>query len=183
MSREKYNFFEKNYYHDHGIHVDFVGNPLLDQVHTDITPDVFRTRNNISGDAKVIGIMPGSRKQEILMLLPVYLQTARMLNDAIQNCVFLLPLASTLTEAYLHEHGAMASGLDVRIIKDKRYEAMASCDAAMAASGTLTFLIACFMILMSSSLKHLSSNENREKRRNDKDANAVRYASDDIFEA
>jgi lipid-A-disaccharide synthase len=140
--------FEKQYYNDRGIYVDFVGNPLLDQVHTDITPSVFRARNNISVDAKVIGIMPGSRKQEILRLLPTYLQAARMLNDAIKNCVFLLPLASTLTEAYLQELGVTASGLDVRIIKDKRYEAMASCDAAMAASGTLTLELAILNVPM-----------------------------------
>ena len=140
--------FEKSFYDDRGIDVDFVGNPLLDEVLTDLPPSVFRARNNISADAKVIGIMPGSRKQEIVKLLPIFLQTARMLNDTIRNCVFLLPLATTITEAYLEEHIGKASGLDVRIIKDKRYEAMASCDAAIAASGTLTLELAILKVPM-----------------------------------
>jgi lipid-A-disaccharide synthase len=140
--------FEKSFYGDRGIDVDFVGNPLLDQVHTSLTPDVFRARNNIPADAKVIGIMPGSRQQEIVILLPIFLQVARMLNETIRNCVFLLPLASTITEAYLEEHIGKAAGLDVRIIKDKRYEAMASCDAALAASGTLTMELAILKVPM-----------------------------------
>ena len=140
--------FEKSFYDDRGFDVDFVGNPLLDEVLTDLPPSVFRARNNISADAKVIGIMPGSRKQEIAKLLPIFLQTARMLNDTIRNCVFLLPLATTITEAYLEEHIDKASELDVRIIKDKRYEAMASCDAAIAASGTLTLELAILKVPM-----------------------------------
>jgi lipid-A-disaccharide synthase len=140
--------FEKSFYGDRGIDVDFVGNPLLDQVHTNLPPGVFRARNNIPADAKVIGIMPGSRKQEIVRLLPIFLQVARMLNEKISKCVFLLPLATTITEAYLEEHIGKGAGLDVRIIKDKRYEAMASCDAAMAASGTLTMELAILKVPM-----------------------------------
>jgi len=140
--------FENKFYGDRGVDVDFVGNPLLDQVHTTLAPSAFRARNNIRPEAKVIGIMPGSRKQEIVRLLPLFMQTARMLNGAVKNCVFLLPLASTLTETDLEEHGIRAEGLDVRIIKDKRYEAMASCDAAMAASGTLTMELAILKVPM-----------------------------------
>jgi len=61
--------FEKEYYKGHGIEVDFVGNPLLDKVHTEITTDEFRRTNNIDRDATVIGIMPGSRRQEVSRLL------------------------------------------------------------------------------------------------------------------
>ena len=134
--------FEKEFYAKHGMAVDFVGNPLLDQVHAPMTPGDYRKQHNIHPGARVIGIMPGSRKQEIARLLPVFLQTARMLHDTIDNCVFLLPLASTLAETDLKERGISHHGLDVRIIKENRYDAMACCDAAMAASGTLTMELA-----------------------------------------
>lgn len=140
--------FEKEFYGDHGVEVDFVGNPLLDQVHTKLSPGSFKAQIGIEPDATVIGIMPGSRKQEISKLLPIFMQTALKLNSEIKKCVFLLPLASTLTEDDLQKHGAMTEGLDVRIIKDKRYEAMASCDAAMAASGTLTMELAILKVPM-----------------------------------
>ncbi|MFC1826844.1 lipid-A-disaccharide synthase [Thermodesulfobacteriota bacterium] len=140
--------FEKKFYKGHGFDVDFVGNPLLDQVHTTLTADEFKIQNNIAQDATVIGIMPGSRKHEIAKLLPVFMQTALLLNKEIEKSVFLLPLASTLTEDDLHEYGVMDERLDIRIIKDNRYETMAVCDAAMAASGTLTMELAILQVPM-----------------------------------
>ncbi len=39
--------FEKKFYQGHDVDVDFVGNPLLDQVHATLTPAEFKTRYNI----------------------------------------------------------------------------------------------------------------------------------------
>jgi lipid-A-disaccharide synthase len=140
--------FEKSFYRGHGVEVDFVGNPLLDHVHTVLTSDEFKTQYEIDLDATVIGIMPGSRKQEIAKLLPVFMKAALLLNREVKKCVFLLPLASTLTEEDLKEHGYKDTELDIRIVKDKRYETMAACDAAMAASGTLTMELAILQVPM-----------------------------------
>ena len=140
--------FEKKFYKKHGFEVDFVGNPLLDQVHTAITSNEFKTQYGIEPDATVIGIMPGSRKQEIAKLLPLFMESALMLNEKIKKCVFLLPLASTLTEDDLNQHGVKDGRLDIRIIKENRYETMAACDAAMAASGTLTMELAILQVPM-----------------------------------
>ena len=140
--------FEKSFYRGHGVEVDFVGNPLLDHVHTVLTSDEFKTQYEIDHDATVIGIMPGSRKQEIAKLLPVFMKAALLLNREVEKCVFLLPLASTLTEEDLKEHGYKDTELDIRIVKDTRYETMAACDAAMAASGTLTMELAILQVPM-----------------------------------
>jgi lipid-A-disaccharide synthase len=140
--------FEKNFYQGHGVEVDFVGNPLLDQVYPTLESNEFKSRYKIERDATVIGIMPGSRKQEIAKLLPVFIQTALLLNKKIKKCTFLLPMASTLTEDDLKEHGAKDDRLDIRIIKENRYETMAACDAAMAASGTLTMELAILQVPM-----------------------------------
>jgi lipid-A-disaccharide synthase len=135
--------FEKEYYQKHGISVDFVGNPLLGQVRAELTPAEFRLQNNIRPDVPLIGIMPGSRRQEIARLLPLFLETAAMLHREIEKGVFLLPLASTLSEDDVALHGGKyARQLDIRVIKKDRYTAMAACDAAMAASGTLTMELA-----------------------------------------
>ena len=140
--------FEKKYYKGHGFEVDFVGNPLLDQVQPTLTSNEFKIQYGIDHDATIIGIMPGSRKQEIAKILPVFLETALLLNEKIKKCVFLLPLASTLTEDDLNEHGVMDDRLDIRIIKENRYETMAVCDAAMAASGTLTMELGILQVPM-----------------------------------
>ncbi|NOQ65594.1 MAG: lipid-A-disaccharide synthase [Desulfobacterales bacterium] len=140
--------FEKKYYKGHGFEVDFVGNPLLDQVQPTLTSNEFKIQYGIDHDATIIGIMPGSRKQEIAKILPVFMETALLLNEKIKKCVYLLPLASTLTENDLNEHGVMDDRLDIRIIKENRYETMAACDAAMAASGTLTMELGILQVPM-----------------------------------
>jgi lipid-A-disaccharide synthase len=140
--------FEKDFYRAHGLEVDFVGNPLLDQIQTNMSPDEFRTMHKMDPEAAVIGIMPGSRKQEVARMLPVFLQTAELLQEKIGKCVFLLPLAATLSQDDLKAYGIESSGLDIRIIKEKHYEAMAVCDAAMAASGTLTLELAILQVPM-----------------------------------
>ncbi len=43
-------------------------------------------------------------RQEIAKLLPLFMQAAVKLNSEIKKCVFLLPLASTLTEDEIKEH-------------------------------------------------------------------------------
>ena len=65
--------FEEKYYKGHGLEVDFVGNPLLDKVKTSLLPEKFKSLYDIDHDASVIGIMPGSRKQEIAKLLPLFI--------------------------------------------------------------------------------------------------------------
>jgi lipid-A-disaccharide synthase len=140
--------FEKKFYQKYGVEVDFVGNPLLDKVHTTMTVEEFKSVNDIEHDATVVGLMPGSRKQEIVKLLPRFLQAASLLSAKNKKLVFLLPLAETLTEDDLKEHGLFEHSLDVRVFKENRYETMAACDVAIAASGTLTMELAILQVPM-----------------------------------
>ena len=57
--------FEKAFYARHGIEVDFIGHPLLDALGSNDTPH---------GSENIIALLPGSRRQEIKSLLPLYLR-------------------------------------------------------------------------------------------------------------
>jgi lipid-A-disaccharide synthase len=64
--------FEKGFYAKHGVDVDFVGHPLLDELagrEGRGTGDEGR-----NAEQKIIALLPGSRKQEIGYLLPEYLK-------------------------------------------------------------------------------------------------------------
>jgi len=58
--------------------------------------------------------------------------------------IFLVPLASTVSETEIRENGLdeYGSDLDVRLIKEDRYDMMAACDAAVVVSGTVTLELA-----------------------------------------
>ena len=134
--------FEKEYFRQHGISVDYVGNPLLDSVQTKYSKKDFLKQHDIDPSSTIVGLMPGSRKTEISRLLPLFLQVAAKLSSAIKNTVFLLPLAPTLTIKDLEKSGLQESNVDLRIISENHYDMMAACNAAMAASGTLTLELA-----------------------------------------
>ena len=71
--------FEKDYYRNKwNWEVDYVGHPLVEVV------DKFKEGNHaqpISGDKKIIALLPGSRKQEILKKLPVMLELSKLFTD------------------------------------------------------------------------------------------------------
>ena len=145
--------FEKEYFRQHGISVDYVGNPLLDSVQTKYTKREFCELHGINPASTLVGLMPGSRRTEISRLLPLFLQVAGKLSGAIKNIVFLLPLAPTLTVEDMEKGGLHESNVDLRIIRENHYDLMAACDAAMAASGTLTLELAILNIPMVVSYK------------------------------
>lgn len=137
--------FEKDFYAGYGITVDFVGHPLLDAVRTSMDKKTFKKQHAIPDNATVIGLLPGSRSKEIRNLLPDFLAAAELLQRRLgPNCTFLLPMASTISLALLQDNGLddYQNRLDIRIIRKNRYDLMASCEAVVAASGTVTLELA-----------------------------------------
>ncbi len=134
--------FEKDFYQKRGMEVEYVGHPLMDTVHAARPRAEFLQSLGIAPDSQVIGILPGSRKREIAGMLPVFLAAAKLMQAQLVEPVFLLPLAPTLSEDDLLAHGLAEAGVEVRVIRENRYELMAACDAVMAASGTVSLELA-----------------------------------------
>lgn len=137
--------FEKDFYQERGVQVDFVGHPLMDSVRTSQSPEEFRNALGINQDKKVVGLIPGSRTKEIISLLPDFLAAAKRLTVTTDNdYVFLVPRASTISEQLLNENGidTYRDELDVRVSDTNRYDLMAACDLVVAASGTVILELA-----------------------------------------
>ena len=141
--------FEQDFYAQRGVAVDFVGHPLKDRVHAECFADrdaFFRTHGlTVAPNCRVVGILPGSRAKEIRSLLPDFLAAAGLLAaETSRNWLFLLPRASTVSKELLLENGVAdwQQRLNICVIDDDRYALMAACDAALAASGTVTLELA-----------------------------------------
>jgi lipid-A-disaccharide synthase len=141
--------FEKNFYAQRGVTVDFVGHPLKDTVRRELLPtreEFFRAHDlPVTAETRVIGILPGSRTKEIRSLLPDFLAAAQVLAQASQHdWLFLLPRASTVSHELLLESGLAScqNTINIRVVDKDRYALMAACDAAVAASGTVTLEMA-----------------------------------------
>jgi lipid-A-disaccharide synthase len=87
-------------------------------------------------DKTVVLLLPGSRKQEIELLLPSMLDGAKKLLEDRPDTVFYLPVADTVSRERIEELIA-AAGVPVTLTTEKRYSLMAAADAAMATSGTV----------------------------------------------
>jgi len=140
--------FEKEFYQRRGMAVEYVGHPLMDTVRAARPRTEFLQSLGIAPDSTVIGILPGSRRREIAGMLPVFLAAARLMQRQLLKPVFLLPLAPTLSEDDLLAHGLAEAGVEVRVIRENRYELMAACDAVMAASGTVSLELAILNVPM-----------------------------------
>jgi len=140
--------FEKEFYQRRGMEVEYVGHPLMDTVRAAMPRTEFLQSLGIALDRTVVGILPGSRKREIAGMLPVFLAAAKLMRDQLVNPVFLLPLAPTLSEDDLLTNGLAEAEVEVRVVRENRYELMAACGAVMAASGTVSLELAILNVPM-----------------------------------
>ena len=145
--------FEEDYFKQKGVDTEYVGHPLLDTVQTTLSRDEFFQKYNIRSDKRCIGLLPGSRKKEILTLLPCFLDAAKLLQEKHKqsdSLVFLIPQASTIKREDLEEAGLAhrQDRLNIKVIENDRYNMMSVCDGAVAASGTVTLELAILGIPM-----------------------------------
>ncbi len=79
-----------------GFSADFFGHPLLDVVQPGMARDEFCRRFEFDPDRPIIGLLPGSRNQELLHILPALLISAARLIQTSPDLQFAVPLASSL---------------------------------------------------------------------------------------
>ena len=122
--------FELPVYQAAGAKIFFLGNPLVDTVKPSMSPPEARKFFNVNPSDKIILLMPGSRKQEIKLLLPEMLGATKILAD--KNIKFFLPVADNI------ENLINVDGFDIKLVNSaRRYDLMSIADAAIATSGTV----------------------------------------------
>ncbi len=128
--------FEKKIYEEYGIDATFVGHPFLNTVKPSFSKTEFYQKVGVEPKGTVITILPGSRQNEVGRHMPILLSVITKLEQQIPNPTILLPLAENidfrLVEKYLAESPV------VKVFKGLSYDAMAHCDIAIAASGSVT---------------------------------------------
>lgn len=129
--------FEVELYRSAGVDVRFVGHPLADVVHSPYTRDEARTHLGLARDRRAIALLPGSRRKEIMRLLPDMLLAARMLLGRFPDLQFVLPVAPTLERTFV-EGFIEKSGVPLTIIDGRVYDVLRASDAAIVTSGTAT---------------------------------------------
>jgi len=128
--------FEEEFFLAGGVSAEFIGHPLVGRVVPSFLEDEFRVHFGLPGTTRLIALLPGSRRREILLNLPPLLETARILATDNEYC-FLVPAASTVGANWIREQ-VRNSGLSLHVIEGHTYDVLAHSRAAAVASGTAT---------------------------------------------
>jgi lipid-A-disaccharide synthase len=139
--------FETAYYDAEKVPVRYVGHPSVDKVHACYNKDENLDRFGLDKTKPIVGILPGSRVNEIKRMLPVMLAAAEKVQARLPSCQFILPQADSIRDALLEEY-LRQSLLTITVIKNQPYDVIQCCDAVMTTSGTATLEIALLVVPM-----------------------------------
>ena len=128
--------FELPVYQAAGAKIFFLGNPLVDTVKPSLTAKDARKFFSVAEGEHVVLLMPGSRRQEIKLLLPPMLGAIKILS-ATRPIKFFLPVAEGVDRDNLQQK-ISAENLQIKLVDSaRRYDLMSIADAAIATSGTV----------------------------------------------
>ncbi|MBN2190892.1 MAG: lipid-A-disaccharide synthase [Candidatus Aureabacteria bacterium] len=129
--------FEKEYYEKTSLDVEFIGHPLVDILKERMKKEAFFDMLGFSPDRKLIGILPGSRENEVKKLLPVILRAARILYEEYGVKQYVIGCASKELEPIIRSE-AEKSPVEIKISMDLTFDIMKHSDFVIASSGTAT---------------------------------------------
>ena len=145
--------FEVEWYAEkYGYHVDYVGNPTLDEITLFLASsssdkaEKWRASLGISGFAKVVALLPGSRKQEIESNLPMMLRAAEAAGG---DFCYVIASAPNMTKEFYDKVIGMALGQNSTRLRDRvmlapcqgswsSFMLLQNAHAALVTSGTAT---------------------------------------------
>ena len=130
--------FETEFYSRHGVRALFVGHPLADQIPLQIDRDGARASLGIDAAARVIALLPGSRRGEVERLGPDFLGAAAWVHARRPGVQFIAPMASPRVRRIFELQASRAGVAALRILDGQAQSALAAADAVLVTSGTAT---------------------------------------------
>jgi lipid-A-disaccharide synthase len=129
--------FEPPWFERHGLPTTYVGHPIIETAAGQGDGAGFRRDHGIAPDAKLLTVLPGSRRGEVKRLLPVFAETVQALAARHPGLRVAVPTVETVA-APVREAVRSWAGDPILIEGDgAKYGAFAASDAALAASGTV----------------------------------------------
>lgn len=138
--------FESACYEGRSVRAHFVGHPMVDALHDLPAIDSIEQQLGLSGERPVLALLPGSRRQEIERLLPIYLEACRTFQE---QFTLVIPASSVANKAII-EQIALAAKVPVMVIEGQSRELLKVAHFGVVTSGTATLeaaLLGCPMVI------------------------------------
>ena len=129
--------FEKEWYQKQGFaNVEYVGNPLAMEVHSDVPKEEFCGKHEFDPTRPIVALLPGSRGAEIARILPELIKTAELMRGRDGRLQFVIAIPN-------RKRGKI-DALRIRlpdwvgVAEGETFDALNSADVAAITSGTAT---------------------------------------------
>jgi lipid-A-disaccharide synthase len=127
--------FEEKLYKDAGVDVEFVGHPLIETVHASRNREDFFNAFKLDSRRPLVALLPGSRRKEVLNILPTLCATSERILKTKPDTQFVLPAASNLDRRLIDR---IIAGRPITVVVGETYNVLRYARAAIVASGTAT---------------------------------------------
>jgi lipid-A-disaccharide synthase len=134
--------FEPSFFARHNLPATFVGHPVLESGADKGDAARFRARHGIPAAARLITLMPGSRRTEVSRLLPVLGAALERVAAHVPNVQPVVPLAGPVADAVRRDASAWSARPILISETDDKHDGFAASSVALTKSGTATLELA-----------------------------------------
>lgn len=134
--------YEPKYFTPYKLPTTFVGHPVIESNVLWGSKEDFRKRFNVEDKCKIMAVLPGSRKNEVSKLFPVFLDAVKCFYQKHPDFCFVVPTVHTVEDSV--RQMVKESGLPIIVVTSEsdRHDAFCAADVAIAASGTVALELA-----------------------------------------
>lgn len=133
--------FEEEFYSRHNINARFTGHPVVDRYRSMPDRETCRAKVIKTSDKKLIGLLPGSRLQEIKRMLPVMVEAADLIRRDMPETEFIVAAADGIDEDLIRR---LIGRSQIGIRRGLTPEIIGGADLVITSSGTATIETAYF---------------------------------------
>ena len=131
--------FEKAWYAERGVEVEYQEHPLLERIDAFQHNPNWLRYNQLNEEQPIVALLPGSRKQELAIMLPIMLEAATQHPHA-HYLVAQAPAADDSWYLMIKKYPQ----LNIKLIRNDTYNLLSYASAALVTSGTATLETALF---------------------------------------
>ena len=138
--------FEKDFYKNFSIDVEFVGHPLVERInnYSFLSKEELYKKLNLDKGKEILLLLPGSRKQEIERIFPEVIKAAKKLSDKF-NLQVVVACSLNIDKNILNE---LSDNVKFAVASDVTYDLMKNSKFGIIKSGTSTLEAGYFTLPM-----------------------------------
>ncbi len=130
--------FEVPFFETYGLHSAFVGHPVVERAARMTGGEALRSRLGIGRDAPLLAVLPGSRMNEVRLLLPRFREAVAIVAKEFPRLACVLPTVPHVSEAVRRATINWPTPLHILEGDTDKFAAFNASNVALAASGTVT---------------------------------------------